>query len=417
MSDFLRKWLAISFLNLMVVAILGVILRYKIAFYLPFIQQKHFLHSHSHFAFSGWLTQTLFVLLVHYLGLKKGESVITKYRWILLANCLSAYGMLVSFILQGYGFFSISFSTLSIFVSYRFAWLYWKDLNSMSQNWVSHYWLKASLVFNVISSIGAFSLAYLMANKIAVQNFYLSAVYLFLHFQYNGWFFFAGMGLLVSKFDHVQSSFKSMKTVFFLFCFACVPAYFLSALWLPIPTVLYIIIVVAVLAQLLAWVIMVRVFIMNQSLIKQQFSKYGKILLLLASIAFTIKLLLQSGSLHPQLSQLSYGFRPIVIGYLHLVLLAVTSIFIIGYIVSFEMVKVTKSFLWGIFIFVSGVIINELLLMVQGVCALSYTAIPAINELLLFAAVVLLTGIAIAFVSCYKSAFLSVNNLSNENVL
>ena len=162
---------------------------------------------------------------------------------------------------------------------------------------------------------------------------------------------------------------------------------------------------------------MVRVFIINQSLIQQQFSKYGKILLLLSAIAFTIKLLLQSGSLHPQLSQLSYGFRPIVIGYLHLVLLAVTSIFIIGYIVSFELVKVTKSFLWGIFIFVSGVIINELLLMVQGVSALSYTAIPAINELLLFAAVVLLTGIAIAFVSCYKSAFLSVNNLSNKNVL
>jgi uncharacterized protein YacL len=78
---------------------------------------------------------------------------------------------------------------------------------------------------------------------------------------------------------------------------------------------------------------------------------------------------------------------------------------------------VTKSFLWGIFIFVGGVIINELLLMVQGVSALSYTAIPAINELLFFAAVVLLTGIGIAFVSCYKSEFLSANNLSNKNAL
>ena len=78
---------------------------------------------------------------------------------------------------------------------------------------------------------------------------------------------------------------------------------------------------------------------------------------------------------------------------------------------------VTKSFLWGIFIFVGGVIINELLLMVQGVSALSYTAIPAINELLFFAAVVLLTGICIAFVSCYKSEFLSANNLSNKNGL
>ena len=55
--------------------------------------------------------------------------------------------------------------------------------------------------------------------------------------------------------------------------------------------------------------------------------------------------------------------------------------------------------------------------MVQGVSALSYTAIPAINELLLFAAVVLLTGIGIAFVSCYKTVLLSANNLTNESAV
>ena len=38
-------------------------MRYKIAYYLPFIEQANFLHAHSHFAFSGWITQVLMVLM------------------------------------------------------------------------------------------------------------------------------------------------------------------------------------------------------------------------------------------------------------------------------------------------------------------------------------------------------------------
>ena len=49
------KWLRISLFNLMLVAFLGMILRYKILFSLPFLDQKHLLHAHSHFAFSGWV--------------------------------------------------------------------------------------------------------------------------------------------------------------------------------------------------------------------------------------------------------------------------------------------------------------------------------------------------------------------------
>lgn len=403
MSNFLRKWLTISFLNLLLVASLGVIMRYKIAFYLPFIQQKYVLHSHTHFAFAGWITQTLMVLLVHYLSLKNGEQVLKKYRWLLYANLITAYGMLISFIIQGYAFFSISFSTLSIFVSYFFAAYYWKDLNRMNEKKISHSWFKAALAFSVISSIGAFSLAYMMANNIMHQNWYLALIYYFLHFQYNGWFFFAGMGLLVSKLEKINGTAKNLKMAFLLFCFACIPAYFLSALWLPFPRIIYFIIIAAVIAQLGGWALMVKVFIKNKIFISQHFSKYGKVLLLLSAIAFSIKLLLQSGSIHPALSQLSYGFRPIIIGYLHLVLLAVTSVFIIGYIISFELVPVTKKLITGVFIFVTGIIINELLLMVQGMAALTYNSIPYINILLLFAAIILFSGIGIIFISVLKT--------------
>jgi hypothetical protein len=404
MSNFLRKWLTISIFNLLLVATLGVVLRYKIAFYLPFVQQKFLLHSHSHFAFAGWITQTLMILLVHHLSVKNGEDSIRKYRWLLYANLFTAYGMLVSFIIQGYAFFSISFSTLSIFVSYFFAAYYWKDLNKLNENKVSHWWFKAALVFSVLSSIGAFSLAFMMANKISHQNWYLASIYFFLHFQYNGWFFFAGMGLLVSRLEVITSAHKYLKIAFLLFGFACIPAYFLSALWLPIPEIIYVIIIAAVIAQLAGWVLMTKVFISNKVFINQHFSKYGKVLLLLSAIAFSIKLLLQSGSIHPALSQLSYGFRPIIIGYLHLVLLAVTSIFIIGYIVSFELIPVTKKLTTGIFIFVAGIIINELLLMAQGVAGLSYNIIPYINIWLFIAALILFSGISIIFISRLKTS-------------
>jgi len=131
MDRSLSRWLRISFFNLLLVAFVGIILRYKIAFSLPIVDQKNLLHGHSHFAFGGWITQVLMVLLVHYLSQHKGEVVFKKYRWLLYGNLVSAYGMLILFPIQGYAVGSIIFSTLSIINSYFFAAKYWKDLNSL----------------------------------------------------------------------------------------------------------------------------------------------------------------------------------------------------------------------------------------------------------------------------------------------
>lgn len=279
MNRFLHRWLTISFFNLLLVALLGVILRYKIAFYLPFIQQKFALHSHSHFAFSGWITQTLMILLIHHLSQQYTGQVPKRYQRLLYVNLLSAYGMLISFIIQGYAFFSIAFSTLSIIVSYLFAFCYWKDLNKLA---ISSSWLKAALIFSIISSIGPFLLAYMMASGNSDQHWYLASVYFFLHFQYNGWFFFAGMGLLVSRLEKIPGAFKPVRTVFLLFFIASFPAYFLSVLWLPLSAFVYGIILIAVICQIAGWVLMINVFIRNKDFIKQYFSKYGRILLLLS---------------------------------------------------------------------------------------------------------------------------------------
>jgi len=111
------------------------------------------------------------------------------------------------------------------------------------------------LLFNVFSSIGPFTLAYMMSAKHIEQHIYLASIYFFLHFQYNGWFFFASMGLFAEKISAHIISFKLQKTLFYLFTSACIPAYFLSALWLPISIWLYIIIVMAAFIQVAAWLV------------------------------------------------------------------------------------------------------------------------------------------------------------------
>src|SRR5215472_3087683 len=139
-----RKWLQISLFNLMLVASIGVILRYKIAFSLPFIDQKYLLNGHSHFAFAGWITQALMTLLVACLSEQSGGNLFPKYRWLLIANLITAYGMLLTFPFVGYAFPSIVFSTLSIFVSYAFSFIYWRDIKKVAIRNPANSWFKVA---------------------------------------------------------------------------------------------------------------------------------------------------------------------------------------------------------------------------------------------------------------------------------
>ena len=132
---------------------------------------------------------------------------------------------------------------------------------------------------------------------------------------------------------------------------------------------------------------------------KNPFSVTAKWLLGLAAIALTIKLLLQLGSTIPSLSTLAFGFRPIVIGYLHLVLLGVITLFLIGFMFAANFIAINKKATAGAGIFAAGIIINEVFLMTQGVGALDYINIPYINTALLVAAVIMFAGLLLLNIS------------------
>jgi len=405
-----KFWLKISLLNLCIVAALGVLMRYKIGFEFPYLDQKHLQHSHSHFAFAGWLGHTLMVLMVYFLQTKITNFKGNKYKNIIIFNLICSYGMLVSFIIEGYGLVSIILSTASIVVSYVFGYRFIKDLKLLDDDLLAKSWFKAAIFFNIISSLGTFYLAYMMASKNVVQDWYLSSIYYYLHFQYNGWFFFACMGLAFGFLNLRKSEHSFYETSFKLFAIACVPAYFLSTLWLDLPPWIYIITVIAAIIQVFAWFKLLTVLLKARKNALENYSPLLRYILMFVSFALSIKLILQLGSTIPFISNLAFGFRPIVIAYLHLVLLAIITLFIFFYIYANHLIFISKKIKYGILLFSIGVLLNEIVLAVQGLASFSYTTIPYVNEILFAVAIILFIGIGLI-------AYFSIKKVKNKPLL
>src|SRR5690606_38712356 len=93
----------------------------------------------------------------------------------------------------------------------------------------------------------------------------------------------------------------------------------------------YALVVSAVILQTAAWVVWLYSVWKQQRHYKHQLSTISKGLLTIVIIAANIKILLQDLLVFPSLSQLAYGFRPVVIGYLHLVLLMMITLFLLAY--------------------------------------------------------------------------------------
>lgn len=401
MMEFNEKyWIRWSLLSFLIVSLFGATMRYKIGFEFPYFDQKNLQHAHSHFAFSGWITQTLWVFLVLLIKNNLSGNRIKTYNTILLANLICSYGMLVSFTIQGYDIFSITCSSLSIILSIVFVFSYLQDIKFINPQ--AGNYIKAALCFNIISALGTAALCYMMATKQISQHYYLSSVYWYLHFQYNGWFLFASIGLFIAYVKHIMPNYNHSKNIFYLWVFSCLPAFGLSVLWLHIPLWLYIIIIAASVAQLIAWVIFLVELKKHAFINKQNFFNTSNLIFIIIGIAITIKLLLQLGSTIPEVSKLAFGFRPIVIAYLHLVFLLIISLFLVNYLIIKKLIILNTYTIIGLILFITGIILNEVVLTVQGIASFSYTIIPYVNTMLFIVSVLIFSGLLVLFTSLKK---------------
>jgi len=363
------RWARISAVNLFTLALLGVLLRYKTVFPLPAANYKYLLNAHSHFAFTGWVTSALYTSLLFMLA-QSGFRLSWLYRLLFWLNQLSAYGMLVAFTCQGYGPVSIVFSALSVLVGYAFAILYWLDLGRTDWPSVVRASLRLALAFLVLSSAGPFLLMYSMSHAIGGMAFYYNAIYLFLHFQYNGWFSFGVIGVFFWFAWRRDWALPLRASGWFvgLMGAACVPAYCLSVLWTDPAFWVRAVAAIAALLQLAAFVVLVQ--LLRRRLRKSKAFRLSEMtarLWWVAVIAFGIKICLQALSAIPFFGTLAFGFRPVIIAYLHLVLLGFISLFVVAFLhetgmlaLSLPGAKATLAF------FAVGIVVNEVVLLVQA---------------------------------------------------
>ena len=392
-------WLQVALFNLAVVAILGVLLRYKIAFSFPLIHQKHLLHGHSHFAFSAWVGQMIMTLLGYTLKERNPGLGRFEFTSLLAWNTIVAFLMLFAFVYQGYGPISIFFSTLSTAINFLYCFRVWSFLHQSPSHSTGDYYIKASIIFNVLSSLGTIFLAYLMSNKINHPEKYLASVYYYLHFQYNGYFIFSCLGLFAYFLDQIGVNVAHSRRVFWLFAGSLAPAYLLSIMWAKLPLLVYVLLVGAASIQFLAWFYWLYQVSKVRSQIKQGIPAMVSFLWILVALAASLKFILQLLSIIPSLSEYAFGFRPVVIAYLHLVLLGVVSLFLLGFALWKEYIHFNGMLKLALGIFIGGVFFNEFILMLQGMSFLNLVQIPFSNETLFGIAIMMFLGALGIFLS------------------
>lgn len=400
-----KRWAVLSLLNFALLSLAGVLLRYKIAFSFPAVNYKYLLNAHSHFAFAGWISMAIFTAFVYMLS-EEGGVIRNTYRYQFNLGQAANFGMLISFIFQGYAAVSIGFSCLSILFSYWFSWRFSKDLKRSNLSLPVKYCARAALFFYVLSSIGPFLLGYILSHRIYDNSLYQNAVYLFLHFQYNGFFSFAVMSIFFHTMHSagIPVDHKKEHLVFRLFFIACIPAYCLSLLWTNPPLWVFILAAMAGLAQWIGILILFQLIWNIRNSLRAVFTGQVKMLWMLSLVAFSIKILLQGLSVVPALGRYAFGIRPVIIGYLHLVLLGFISFFLVGFFLSRKLFRPMVTTASGIvlILFIAGVLANEVFLLMQGVYALAGKGWESAGSYLLGAAISIFIALSLFLVHQLK---------------
>jgi len=322
----MQRYFSIPIIFFFIASSLGLFLRWHFISPLESVRYPFLLHAHSHIMFVGWVFNAFYLAYVSsYIRTKW----ISRYRLLFVVLQVLVVGMLFSFPLQGYGLFSITFSALHTILAGVFVFLFFQDLKHVNlKNSVSVWFVKTSLFFFLLSSIGPFSLGFLVANGLGQSNWYYFAVYFYLHFQYNGFFLFGVLGLFFKLLEERNVLITKAKVLQAgaIMAISCVPAYFLSVLWANPGWMYHTMGFVAACLQIGSLVLFTKIFIRNRDAIRSAFNPFSVSLLHIILAAFTVKLVLQLLSVHPEIARLAYQFRSYVIAYLHLVLLGIITL-------------------------------------------------------------------------------------------
>lgn len=398
-----KLWTSISLFSFCVVGLLGVILRSKILFDLPWIDYLHLLDGHSHFAFGGWVTLALLILLIGELLPEacKKKSIYPALLWCVV---ISSYGTLLTEIFNQPVLHGL-FSSLFILTSYIFGWVYLKDMRYAHVNKTVYLLSVFSIICLILSSVGPIALAYLHAVRSVEPFFYRDAIYIYLHLQYNGFFTLAIFALCFHKlFPKIQKRHQHNYFWFsVLLITSILPSLFLSFLWQDPEATFR---VIAVTGSILIFSTATWFVISSWLVLKhvKSLPLLLRIIVLLSIGAFILKMFLQSLTIFTFIGNAVFGDRPIIIGFLHLVFLGFVSPFILAYMAQIKTLSVKlKLTRYALILFTFFAVCNEITLMLQGLGAMFLKSSQLFSYLLWLTSIGLMIGTTLLLASNLKS--------------
>ena len=386
-------WLKICVFNFFVVSVVGVMMRYNMAFSLPGFNHKFMQESHSHFAFYGWVSAGIFLFVTKYLSENYPKINLKKYQYLMISNQIGSYGMLFTFLYGGYFWLSIVLSSIALFTG--FAYFIFLLIDTKSNKNPEIMWLKSGAFFATFSAIGIFGLAYFSSKKEEFDVLFRASTYFYLHYRYNGFFIFSCIGLLLISLKKlgIEIEEKLNKTIFYLLFFGCFLGYGLSILWIEMNPIFYGFFILISIVQLFGAILFLNCIRKTDLFNNQNFIQ--KLLISVFGFAFILKFLLQGLSAIPALGIFAFSNINIVIAYLHLVLLMGISLFLIWKILQLVEIEFNKLLKFSILLLVFGIVCNEIVLALSGIFSIFYIPFLSAKYWLLFVSVVIMFSIGI----------------------
>jgi hypothetical protein len=358
----------------LLVGLLGLLLRF---FFVTPIEAnfRYIVHAHSHIALLGWVYIGLVTLFYRLYFRKTSHS--GTYKKIFWFTNITLLGMLFTFPFQGYALFSIIFSTLFLIASYWMAWFFITKIPKKHKSRFSWKCIKASLIYMIISSIGPWALGGIMATLGSTSIWYKLSIYFYLHFQYNAWFILALLGIFFFLLEqtHFQIDKRHFRNFFLILNFAIVLSFFLSALWVDPPAIVFLLAAAGAGLQAWAFFILYKLVKPGWNNLAPLYPPFSVTLLKIAGVFLGLKIAMQLLTAFPYFAEISFLYMDFVIGYLHLVFLGTISIALFAFLIAFQLLQMSRRIFW---IYLAGFLLSEFLIFYKG--AAIWLALPFFSE-------------------------------------
>lgn len=358
----LKKYTAVALGYFFIVSLLGLLLRFfsVIPINLNF---NNILHTHSHTSLLGWLYLAM-SLIIYKVFLEKTKKPKLK-KWIFIVSNISFLGMLVSFPFQGYGLFSISFSSLYLLATYWFTWFAIKHVPEEIKNNFSWKLMRTGLFYLVLSSLGTWSIGPISATVGLDSYWFNDSLYFFLHFLYSGFFFLTLISILFRILEKRKVVFSSVQLdKFYIYLnMGIILSYFLSVIWTKPPLIFYLLGIAGALYQFYGYFLLFKILIPKRAEIKRIFTRYSFFLIKFAAVLLAIRVVMQLFSGIPYFTELAFEFKGFIIGYLHMVFLGIITPIALVVMNHFKMIHLSRN---SINLFLFTFITTEALIFYQA---------------------------------------------------